>query len=236
MNLLQDKITKEKALQKLDEEHRRYRQVLEAAYALSEEMMQAALEPLHKELQAIRGQVETIKTMAQPQVQDKEHYQESEQKAQEKKSTPRGRNNRKKEEKSTRSRIRWGNTEEEIRKTVFEQLQSLESRGKEITITTIKTEVPSMMRYVYGDKALFKGIGELMEEYEEAKSSDTYQEDSNSNNVSKNYKEEQSTLMSRVVELPAMERPSFNLTDSAEDTERMPFAQTEQETVLYRSE
>ncbi|KAB2952594.1 hypothetical protein F9B85_07985 [Heliorestis acidaminivorans] len=227
MNLLQDRVTREKALQKLDEEHQRYRQVLEATYALSEEMMQATLEPLHKELIAIREQIESIKTTAlsQEKIEVTERALENEKKEQEeKRSSARVRGNRKKEERSPKSRIRWGNTDEEIRKTVFEQLHSLEQKGKDITITTIKSEVPSMMRYVYGDKALFKGIGDLMDEYKDAK-----------NNEEKEV-EKNSTFISRVIELPNIDNNDFDGPGTDPDAGAMPIVTVEQEAAFFRSE
>ncbi|KAB2952399.1 hypothetical protein F9B85_09600 [Heliorestis acidaminivorans] len=78
-----------------------------------------------------------------------------------------------KKEKS--SRIRWGSTEEEIKKTVFEKLSNLESQGLEINVNNIKSQYASMMRYLYGNDAIFKGIPALMEEYEALKSSNSEQ-------------------------------------------------------------
>lgn len=200
MASLHELATREKALQKLDEEYRRYRQALEAAYALAEEMMQKALQPVHAELQTMRERLETMSGTSEsnplviaPPESASSNNQVSNMltplhEGSAAQSQRRGRGRKKETERETvkSRRIRWGNTDEEIRQTVFEQLKSLEDKGKEITITTIKAEVPSMMRYVYGERALFKGIGELVDEYRQARSS----------------KKESTSIASRVIELP----------------------------------
>ncbi|MBM7865358.1 hypothetical protein GTO89_01065 [Heliobacterium gestii] len=194
-----DVATREKALQTLDDEYRRYRQALEAAFTLAETMMQKALEPVRSELQTIRERLELMPATPDiPQIPGQGILADLSESAPNLVAPgaasgegnagrrPRGRKKEKTEEKAKAPRIRWGTTDEEIRHTVFEQLRSLEEKGKEITITTIKTEVPSMMRYVYGEKALFKGIGELLEEYR-----------------SEAVKQESPTIASQVIELPS---------------------------------
>ncbi|MTV48685.1 hypothetical protein GJ688_06795 [Heliobacillus mobilis] len=200
MGSLQDLATREKALQTLDEEYRRYRQALEAAFSLAEEMMQKALEPVRSELQTIRERLETMPSNADyaqgvgqgiladlsesaPNLANSVVSGESQSSSGQRRTRPRKKE--KEEERMKGSRIRWGNTDDEIRNTVFEQLKALEERGKEITITTIKAEVPSMMRYVYGERALFKGIGDLLEEYRTAMG-----------------KKDSLSIASRVIELP----------------------------------
>ncbi|MDD4587508.1 MAG: hypothetical protein PHC60_03825 [Heliobacteriaceae bacterium] len=196
MGLRTELATKEKALQKLDEEYRRYRQALEAAFSLAEEMLQRVLVPVRDDLQSIREQLSTMQTgQWQQTVPDGEGKLPPGEKlialpqdaAGLASQRGRGRS-RKKEinpETGNPRRIRWGSTTEEIRRTVFNQLQLLEGRGKEITITTIKAEIPSMMRYVYGEKALFKGIGDLLTEYRQE------------------HQIQESPVGMRVVELPA---------------------------------
>ncbi|MZP28213.1 hypothetical protein GTO91_00545 [Heliobacterium undosum] len=199
-----DVATREKALQTLDEEYRRYRQALEAAFTMAETMMQKALEPVRTELQTIRERLESMPTTPDiPQIPGQGILTDLSESAPNLAAPgsaensagsgeggaarrPRSRKKEKTEEKAKAPRIRWGTTDEEIRHTVFEQLRSLEEKGKDITITTIKSEVPSMMRYVYGDKALFKGIGELLEEYR-----------------SEGVKKEPSSIASQVIELPS---------------------------------
>ncbi|ABZ83101.1 hypothetical protein HM1_0487 [Heliomicrobium modesticaldum Ice1] len=191
--------TREKALQRLDEEYRRYRQALEAAFTLAETMMQKALEPVRTELQTIRERLESMPTMPDiPQIPGQGILTDLSERAPDLAAPgsaensggaarrPRSRKKEKSEEKAKTPRIRWGTTDEEIRHTVFAQLRSLEEKGKDITITTIKAEVPSMMRYVYGEKALFKGIGELLEEYR-----------------SEGVKQASSPAASQVIELPS---------------------------------
>lgn len=65
-----------------------------------------------------------------------------------------------------RRRIRWGSTPEEIRRTVFEQIALLEAKGRELTTETIKAEVPSLLRWIYGERALFDGMEGLRRAYE----------------------------------------------------------------------
>ncbi|MDI3299269.1 MAG: hypothetical protein QJR08_08880 [Bacillota bacterium] len=65
-----------------------------------------------------------------------------------------------------RQRIRWGSSPEEIRRTVFRQIDLLQARGRELTTETIKAEVPSLLRWIYGERALFDGMEGLRRAYE----------------------------------------------------------------------
>lgn len=62
-------------------------------------------------------------------------------------------------------RIRWGSTPEAIRQTVFRQLRLLVEQGEDISTETIKQRCPSMLRWIYGDKAVFAGIEGLRREF-----------------------------------------------------------------------
>ncbi|MZP31328.1 hypothetical protein GTO91_16600 [Heliobacterium undosum] len=62
-------------------------------------------------------------------------------------------------------RIRWGSTPEEIKSSVFLQLERLQEMGNPICVETIKNEVPGMLRWLYGEKAVFNGLKGLQQEY-----------------------------------------------------------------------
>lgn len=66
---------------------------------------------------------------------------------------------------SPSKRIRWGSSQEEIKATIFQHLQRLQASGKPICVETIKLEVPGMLRWLYGEKAVFKGLKGLHQEY-----------------------------------------------------------------------
>ncbi|HEY3313794.1 MAG TPA: hypothetical protein VGL40_00735 [Bacillota bacterium] len=56
------------------------------------------------------------------------------------------------------TRIRWGSSPEEIRSIVAEQIRRLMADGKNIDTKTIRAEVPSMLKWLYGKKAVFSGL------------------------------------------------------------------------------
>jgi len=56
------------------------------------------------------------------------------------------------------ARIRWGSTPAEIRSIVARQLQRLNAEGKNIDTKTIRAEVPSMLKWLYGKRAVFDGL------------------------------------------------------------------------------
>lgn len=66
-----------------------------------------------------------------------------------------------------RKRIRWGNTPEEIKSTTFRVLEGLQKSGERITVGLIRSRTPSMMRWLYGEKAVFAGLKGLLEEYQQ---------------------------------------------------------------------
>ncbi|ABZ82806.1 hypothetical protein HM1_0187 [Heliomicrobium modesticaldum Ice1] len=171
----------DKALLQLDADYQRYRQSVEFAFQLAQDLVNRALEPVMNELTALRQALEELKATVK---------EESERQASAASATPeaateavetisglvgetprRGRRRRAAGPVAVKPpRIRWGNSEDEIKATIFEQLRLLEERGKEITVTNIKEEVPSMMRFLYGKDAMFQGISALFEEYQRRKS------------------------------------------------------------------
>ncbi len=66
-----------------------------------------------------------------------------------------------------RHRIRWANDSVTIRHQVLDRLRSLSREGKEINTRTIREEAPGLLRWLYGKKAVFRGVGELLEAYRE---------------------------------------------------------------------
>ncbi len=66
-----------------------------------------------------------------------------------------------------RRRIRWASDPVTIRGQVLERLRLLAREGKEINTRTIREEAPGLLRWLYGKKAVFSGVGELLEAYRE---------------------------------------------------------------------
>ncbi|MHB9145897.1 MAG: hypothetical protein ACYC5Y_11250 [Symbiobacteriia bacterium] len=67
---------------------------------------------------------------------------------------------------SGKPRIRWGSTEEEIRQTVRARARALLQEGQALTVSNIQKQVPSMLRYLYGEKAVFPGLKGLIHDLE----------------------------------------------------------------------
>ena len=65
-------------------------------------------------------------------------------------------------------RIRWGTTDEEIRQTVRARARALLEEGQALTVSNIQKQVPSMLRYLYGEKAVFTGLKGLIQDLEAA--------------------------------------------------------------------
>ncbi|MTV48870.1 hypothetical protein GJ688_07730 [Heliobacillus mobilis] len=174
----------DKALQQLDADYQRYRQSVEFAFKMAQELVNRALDPVVSELASVRNVLQDLQTTIQVEKQEQSNLaetlgeaatsltaEETDSEATETMEAPR-RGRRKKVVEPIKvkpNRIRWGSTEEEIKNTIFEQLRLLEEHGKEITVTNIKEDVPSMMRFLYGKDALFQGINALIEEYEQIK-------------------------------------------------------------------
>ena len=62
-------------------------------------------------------------------------------------------------------RIHWGSEPQQIRETVFRELDHLREQNLEITTETIKARIPSLLRWIYGDHAIFDGIDGLRAAY-----------------------------------------------------------------------
>ncbi|MBM7868172.1 hypothetical protein GTO89_09990 [Heliobacterium gestii] len=170
----------DKALLQLDADYQRYRQSVEFAFQLAQDLVNRAIEPVMNELNAVHQSLEelktTIKEESERQALAAEAAAESAEAAEATielvdEAPRRGRRRKAAEPVAVKPpRIRWGSSEDEIKATIFEQLRLLEERGKEITVTNIKEEVPSMMRFLYGKDAMFQGINALIEEYHRRKS------------------------------------------------------------------
>lgn len=63
-------------------------------------------------------------------------------------------------------RIRWGSTPPEIKATAFRIVSDWVTQGEDLNIHTIKTRCPSMLRWLYGKKAVFDGLKGLVEEFQ----------------------------------------------------------------------
>ncbi len=144
-------------LARLDEEYRNYRLATEKTLDAVAEIMKLGIDPLYAELAELKEQVAALHARVEaiaggswtpggdalPAPASLAH-------------TPaRGR----------KRRIRWGSTPEAIRQTVFHQLRLLIDEGEEISTETIKQRCPSMLRWIYGDKAVFEGIEGLRREF-----------------------------------------------------------------------
>lgn len=64
-------------------------------------------------------------------------------------------------------RIRWGSSADEVRQTVRAHARDLLAQGHELTVSNIQKQVPSMLRYLYGEKAVFEGLKGLIRDLEE---------------------------------------------------------------------
>lgn len=141
-------------LGRMDEEYQNYRRATEHTLDAVAEILQLALEPVYNEMTAIRQRLEELAHL-----QANGHGQHPSLTLSPLHS---GEDvlvaNRKK-------RIRWGSNPDDIRETVFAQLRQLVMAGEEISTETIKQRVPSMLRWIYGDRAVFDGIEGLRHEF-----------------------------------------------------------------------
>lgn len=80
-------------------------------------------------------------------------------------------------------RIRWGESDEEIRRTIFEQLDRIQKDGQPLTTESIKRFVPGMLRWLYGQQKMFDGIEALRAAYAEWKAETQVTEDEDRNAV-----------------------------------------------------
>lgn len=61
-------------------------------------------------------------------------------------------------------RIRWGNSDEEIRQTVLAEAARIRDRTGKLDVATLRAELPSVFRFLYGDRAVFAGVKGLAAE------------------------------------------------------------------------
>lgn len=61
-------------------------------------------------------------------------------------------------------RIRWGNSDEEIRQTVLAEAARIRDRTGRLDVATLRAELPSVFRFLYGDRAVFAGVKGLAQE------------------------------------------------------------------------
>lgn len=141
-------------LARMDEEYQNYRRATEKTLDAVSEILQLGLDPVYRELGKVHERLNAVLGEAEAWPADGEG------------ARPRG--GAAAEEapaQARKKRIRWGATPEDIRETVFSQLSELVERGEEISTETIKAHVPSMLRWIYGDRAVFEGIEGLRREF-----------------------------------------------------------------------
>lgn len=61
-------------------------------------------------------------------------------------------------------RIRWGSSDEEIRQTVLAEAARIRERTGKLDVATLRAELPSVFRFLYGDRAVFAGVKGLAAE------------------------------------------------------------------------
>lgn len=140
-------------LARMDEEYQNYRRATEKTLDAVSEILQLGLDPVYQELAKVQQRLNAVLGEAA--------------------EWPAGDDGRPRggaapgeaAVQARKKRIRWGATPEDIRETVFSQLNELVERGEEISTETIKEHVPSMLRWIYGDRAVFEGIEGLRREF-----------------------------------------------------------------------
>lgn len=148
--LSQSPSLKEALLARLDEEYRNYRLAIERTVEAVSQLVGAALRDLTGEVSVLRNRVQDLEEAVR-----KFNGQEQA-----------GNGPERREPRMARRRIRWGTTPDEIKATSFQVLEDLEKTGERITVGLIRSRAPSLMRWLYGEKAVFTGLKGLLEEYE----------------------------------------------------------------------
>lgn len=128
-------------LNRMDEEYQNYRRATEKALDAVAEVVRLGLEPVYRELARLERKVDEALGQVRP--------------AANAGPRPAG----------PRRRIRWGSSPEDIRATVFRQLEEMLQDGEELSTELIKRRIPSMLRWIYGERAVFNGIEGLREEF-----------------------------------------------------------------------
>ncbi|MBC9786004.1 hypothetical protein H1S01_16090 [Heliobacterium chlorum] len=140
-------ILKTLILDRMDDQYRQYRQATEQTLDLLTDILTESLQRFEKEAESLRYRIARLEN------------QSTDSLAPNKPPYPVTLNW------NPNKRIRWGSTPEEIRAAVFRQLQRLQANGNPICVETIKSEVPGMLRWLYGEKAVFNGLKGLQQEY-----------------------------------------------------------------------
>lgn len=139
-------------LDKMDQEYQNYRLAVERTLDAVADVVTLAVENLALEVVELR---ERVAQLEERQAGSGPAEPETEQAAASQ-ASPSPRRHR---------RIRWGSNTEEVRRTCFKQLERLEHSGEPITTETIKRHVPGMLRWLYGENAIFSGIEGLRKAY-----------------------------------------------------------------------
>ncbi|MTV50503.1 hypothetical protein GJ688_16275 [Heliobacillus mobilis] len=141
-------ILKTLILDRMDDQYRQYRQATEQTLDLLTDILAESLKRFEKEAESLRQRIACL-----------ENSQRTDSLSLNKPPYPVPLNW------NPNKRIRWGSTPEEIKAAVFRQLQRLQANGNPICVETIKSEVPGMLRWLYGEKAVFNGLKGLQQEY-----------------------------------------------------------------------
>lgn len=141
-------------LARMDEEYKNYRQATERTLDAVAEIVQLGLEPLYREMETLRQRVDDLASRF---AQDAGRMSASPVASLPSDASVLARVRKK--------RIRWGSSPDDVRETVFAQLRALVAAGEEISTETIKQRVPSMLRWIYGERAVFEGIEGLRREF-----------------------------------------------------------------------
>ncbi|MBX6378215.1 MAG: hypothetical protein IRY95_06655 [Clostridia bacterium] len=128
---------KQVLLARMEEEYQHYRQAIEKTLDAVVDILKLALDPVYRDVENLRQEVEALRESSRTATNTQ-----------------------------GRRRIRWGRSEEDVRRTVYAELARLETLGEPITTETIKAHVPSMLRWIYGDRAIFHGIEDLRRTYQ----------------------------------------------------------------------
>lgn len=144
-------------LSRMDEEYRNYRMATEKTLDAVAEIVKMGVEPLYKEIAILR---ETISRLIDKPLDN------ADQTLQDMAPVITERAGDINLLKPVRKRIKWGNTPEVIRQTVFRELHRLRDMGLDISTETIKQHCPSMLRWIYGERAMFQGIDGLRQEFD----------------------------------------------------------------------
>ncbi|MGE5590806.1 MAG: hypothetical protein ACM3ZA_09365 [Bacillota bacterium] len=170
-------------LQKMDEEYKSYRLATERTLDAVAELLYIALEPLRDTLQEMDGRLTTLELHLQGAAEGAPQAGQSVAATPRQAEAPgprrRGRGRGSASPAPTtaaaepapgrerKPRIRWGANADEIRQTVRAHARQMLSQGQDLTVSNIQKQVPSMLRYLYGEKAVFEGLKGLIRDLEE---------------------------------------------------------------------